>query len=256
MMDAAMDYEIANPHPARTSRSDRWVTASRRPSPIWSTTASPRTRDRSCDLHLGRPNSTATTTRWPAWPSRLPAALWSLRLNCCAWPAEQDRIRGELETAGYTITDILPANGQHLAVLSHDGEDLTPGSHAACPGRGVFFRFYVPLEPVHYRANPDRYRHTFRFRPAAPSVTPAPDRPCPEPAEPDPSRCLVIQRNREWQAAATVRHRWLATHLFARRTAPREVAQFVARQLLTMPDPLRSGLAQAHSAEAFKGHQP
>ena len=33
--------------------------------------------------------------------------------------------------------------------------------------------------------------------------------------------------------------------LFARRTAPREVAPFVARQLLTMPDPLRSGLATA-----------
>jgi len=50
---------------------------------------------------------------------------------------------------------------------------------------------------------------------------------------------------------ATVRHRWLATHLFAARTAPRGAAPFVARPLLTMPDPLRSGLAQAHSPETF-----
>ena len=51
--------------------------------------------------------------------------------------AEQDRIRGELEAAGYTITDILPANGQHLGVLSHDGEDLTPDTHTTCPARGL-----------------------------------------------------------------------------------------------------------------------
>jgi ParB family chromosome partitioning protein len=61
----------------------------------------------------------------------------------------------------------------------------------------------------------------------------------------------VIQGNREWKAAAEVRKRWLAAHLFARRTAPREVAPFVARQLLTMPDPLRTGLAIAHSMVSF-----
>jgi hypothetical protein len=90
------------------------------------------------------------------------------------------------------------------------------------------------------------YGHTLRFRPTASGAAPDPGRPSPEPAEPDPGRRLVVQGNREWQAAATVRHRWLATHLFARRTAPREAAQFVTRQLLAMPEPLRSGLAQAH----------
>jgi hypothetical protein len=44
-----------------------------------------------------------------------------------------------------------------------------------------------------------------------------------------------------------VRKRWLASHLFARRTAPREIAPFIARRLLTMPDPLRQGLSPAHS---------
>ena len=165
--------------------------------------------------------------------------------------AGQDRLRGELEAAGYTITGILPANGQHLGVLSHDGEDLTLEAHAACPGRGVFFRFYAPLDPVHYCANPDMYGHTFRFRPAASGAAADPGRPSPEPAEPDPGRRLVVQGNREWQAAATVRHRWLATHLFVRRTAPREAAQFVTRQLLAMPEPLRSGLAQAHHLKSF-----
>ena len=58
---------------------------------------------------------------------------------------------------------------------------------------------------------------------------------------PLPPRAPRLDKCRE---AAEVRKRWLVS-LFARRTAPREVAPFVARQLLTMPDPLRSGLAAA-----------
>ena len=60
----------------------------------------------------------------------------------------------------------------------------------------------------------------------------------------------MISGNRAWRAAAEVRKRWLAS-LFARRTAPREVAPFVARQLLTMPDPVRSGLAAAPGRVLF-----
>jgi hypothetical protein len=48
-----------------------------------------------------------------------------------------------------------------------------------------------------------------------------------------------------------VRKRWLADVLFARRAAPREVAQFVARQLLAMPEPLRTGLSIAPGRMSF-----
>jgi ParB family chromosome partitioning protein len=48
-----------------------------------------------------------------------------------------------------------------------------------------------------------------------------------------------------------VRKRWLADALFARRSAPREVAAFVARQLLTMPEPLRTGLMIAPGRVGF-----
>jgi len=172
--------------------------------------------------------------------------------------AKHQRIRCELEGAGFAITDILPANGQHLTMLCQDGDDLTPDSHATCPGRGVFFRSYDPLTPVHYCNSPGQYGHTFRYsdqsRPAAAdgtAGTPVPDGGTPDPVDTDPSRRLVIQGNREWKAAAEVRKRWLSTQLFGRRTAPREAAQFVAQQLLTMPDPLRSGLAAAHSMVSF-----
>jgi len=172
--------------------------------------------------------------------------------------AEHQRIRSELEGAGFAITEILPANGQYLTMLCQDGDDLTPDSHAACPGRGVFFRSYDLLTPVHFCTSPGQYGHTFRHvgqsRPAAAdgrAGTPFPDGGTPDPADTDPSPRLVIQGNREWKAAAEVRKRWLATQLFGRRTAPREAAPFVARQLLTMPDPLRSGLAAAHSMVSF-----
>ena len=75
---------------------------------------------------------------------------------------QYQRVRGELEAAGFTITEILPANGQYLTVLSHDGDDLTPDSHATCPGRGVLFRSYDPLTPVHLCTSPGQYGHTFR----------------------------------------------------------------------------------------------
>ena len=164
----------------------------------------------------------------------------------------------ELEAAGYAITEILPPNGQYLSVLHHDGADLTPETHAECPGRGVLFRSWDLLAPVHYCADPGEHGHTFRYAhrehstaAASSPAVPGSDGGVPEPAEPDPGRRLVVQGNRAWKAAAEVRRRWLATQLFGRRTAPREAAQFVARQLLAMPDPLRSGLATAHSLASF-----
>ena len=48
-----------------------------------------------------------------------------------------------------------------------------------------------------------------------------------------------------------MRKRWLADELFARRAAPREAAQFIARQLLAMPEPLRTGLSIAPGRVTF-----
>ncbi len=176
--------------------------------------------------------------------------------------AEHERLRRELDQAGVTVTAALPPAAHPLTGLRHDGEDLTPGTHAGCPGRGAFFRSYDPTTPVHYCADPAGHGHTFRYGDArasangagaVDSLNPAgaPD-PAgqPDPGQPDAARRLVIQGNKAWRAASEVRKRWL-TGLFARRTAPREVASFVARQLLTMADPLRSGLAAAPSRMSF-----
>lgn len=75
----------------------------------------------------------------------------------------------------------------------------------------------------------------------------------------DPARKLVIEGNKAWKAAIEVRKRWLTTEPFARRTAPREAVPFITRQLLSMPDPVRSGLAAAPGSLLFSeitGHYP
>ena len=169
--------------------------------------------------------------------------------------ADHERLRAELDAAGFAVGDYSPAPHQLLTGLTHDGEDLTPEAHASCPGRGVIFRPWDLTSPVHYCSDPATYGHTFRSASTASAAAPGqPDVPDPAgpPADdtPDPSRRIVIQGNKAWAAATEVRRRWLAT-LFARRSAPREVAQFVARQLVRMPEPLRSGLGRAHAQMLF-----
>jgi ParB family chromosome partitioning protein len=171
--------------------------------------------------------------------------------------AEHARLCRELEEAGVTVTDALPPGGQLLAGLCHEGEELTPESHAGCPGRGAFFRSYDLTAPVYYCADPAAHGHVSRH--SEPAAGPGSEGTAGvagpagslEPGPSDAARRLVIQGNKAWKAAGQVRKRWLAGQLFARRTAPREVAQFVAMQLLTMPDPLRSGLAGAPSRPLF-----
>jgi ParB family chromosome partitioning protein len=171
--------------------------------------------------------------------------------------ADHARLRQELEAAGYSVTAALPSGGQPLTVLEHEGAELTPEAHAACPGRGVFFRSYDLTTPVHYCADPATHGHILPHANAVPAAGPAGAADTSRPvgaADRGPSdadRRLVVRGNKAWKAAALVRRRWLAGNLFQRRTAPREVAQFIARQLLTMPDPLRQGLATAHTRDLF-----
>ena len=172
--------------------------------------------------------------------------------------AEHQRIRSELDAAGVPVTDGLPEGAAWLTGLAHDGDDLTAEVHAACPGHGAAFRPWSPLEPSYYCTSPAEYGHVSRWQLSAASSTAsdtgdpvAPGTVGASPA-PDPGRRLVISGNKAWQAAGEVRHRWLAGSLFPRRSVPREAQAFLTRQLLAMPDPLRTGLASASSKALFR----
>jgi ParB family chromosome partitioning protein len=179
--------------------------------------------------------------------------------------AEHERMAGELRSAGYQITDDVPSGGALLSQLRHDGEPLTPEGHATCPGRGAYFPHWDLLTPVHYCASPQEHGHVPLSRSATraaangagvddgdangPAMSSSPGRAAEEP--PSHARRLVIEGNRAWDAAGQVRRRWLADVLFTRRSAPREVAAYAARQLLSMPEPLRAGLAIAPGRTSF-----
>jgi ParB-like chromosome segregation protein Spo0J len=177
--------------------------------------------------------------------------------------ADHDKILGdlaaaELEAVGTPVTVELPDGAVRLTALVHDQDDLTPEAHANCPGRGVFFPTWSRLHPVHYCTDPAAHGHAVRSMLLNPGAAGGPGAEVPDaspvpPADgpPDPGRKLVIEGNKAWKAASEVRKRWLSGTLFARRTAPREAAPFIAGQLLTMPDPLRSGLPGAAGSLLF-----
>lgn len=173
--------------------------------------------------------------------------------------ARHEQLRAELHAGGLTVTDHLPPGALLLTFLTHEGEQLTPESHATCAGRGAYFRDWDLENPVHYCLDPGQYGHQ-----RSQEITPgegalaAPQMPAQVPSTPpaeDPavteSRRRTTEGNRAWRAAAEVRHRWLAGQLLARRAAPREVDVFVAKQLLIMPEPLRRYLSSAHMSTVF-----
>jgi len=173
--------------------------------------------------------------------------------------AARRQLIDELAADGYQIADQFPDLRQLLTYLAHDGQDLTPEAHAACPGRAVHVSAFSPPVLNHYCADPDANGHGSRLPGSSlpdlrgsiddPSAPPAPT-PQPELA-PDPARRLVIDGNKAWTAAAAVRRRWLTGSLLARRTAPKEAMPFISAQFLAMPDPVRNVIARASRSSLF-----
>ena len=174
--------------------------------------------------------------------------------------AEHERLVAQLVADGYAVTEELPPNAFMLHGLQHDGQDLTPETHVTCPGRAVYFDSYSLVQPRHYCTDPEANGHVSRYQ-SAPlpdlsgggtgGTVAARDPKVEDAAVPDPQRKLVIEGNRAWVAARTVRKRWLSDTLLARRTAPKEAMPFVTAQLLTMPRALRDALTRASRTELF-----
>jgi ParB family chromosome partitioning protein len=113
--------------------------------------------------------------------------------------AARQQLITQLAADGYEITDQYPDARLLLTYLTHDGQDLTPETHAACPGRAVHLSSYNPPVVNHFCTDPASHAHTSRFSGSAlpnlseSSTTTGSDgadtRPAPETAPaPDPAR--------------------------------------------------------------------
>lgn len=176
---------------------------------------------------------------------------------------QKAKMVAELEASGITFTEDKPDGAVSLNELLHGEQEMTVEAHGECPGRGAWIGGWANANPNHYCLDPVQYGHVFQSTgtttPAEPS---APAQMSPEAVEEAAKekerakreRKLVVEGNKAWVAAATVRRQWLAD-FFARKTPPRNVAQLVSRfvteQLVTMPEPLRDALGGAPRTRQF-----
>jgi ParB family transcriptional regulator, chromosome partitioning protein len=176
--------------------------------------------------------------------------------------AARQQLITQLTADGYEITDQYPGARLLLTYLTHDGQDLTPETHTACPGRAVHLSSYNPPIVTHFCTDPASHGHTSSLPGTALPDLSGSDTAIADDADtppgqgtdpaPDPARRLVIEGNKAWTAAANVRKRWLAGSLLARRTAPRETMPFVTAQLLEMPSPVRDAITRASRSSLFQ----
>lgn len=156
--------------------------------------------------------------------------------------AAHARAVADLADAGVPVTEDEPAGAVRLARLAGRVEGFDPEQHGDCPGRGAFFYSWRQGQPELYCSTPERHGYT-----PPPAIT------LPQSAttEPDgPSRKVVVEGNRAWMAAATVRQEWLAT-LLARKSAPKPVVRFITRTLNDMPAPVRDKLGTASLSRLY-----
>lgn len=136
-----------------------------------------------------------------------------------------------------------------------DGEEVTAQAHAGCPGHAAFLdeQWLYPGDdgypdpdsdadpddddaavyaavPVYVCLDWARHGHQERYPSSSGRASSAEDKTDEERAAAAAERRRVIEGNRAWDSASTVRRQWLVT-LLARKTAPARAAAFVAGSL-------------------------
>ena len=199
--------------------------------------------------------------------------------------ARRDKLVAELEERGVTVLDeprtarsawprsaltpLPPMMTMRARTARTQGDDadgadqdqeMDPAAHASCPGAVAVLRSWQE-EPSWYCLDPAGYGHASKWQmhtlPTSagdPGSAPDAGSPADSPV-PDPGRKLVIEGNKAWVAAGTVRQRWLAEFL-SRKSPPTGtgglVAQFVTTQILTMPQPLCQALGRIRDHEMYR----
>jgi ParB family chromosome partitioning protein len=119
-----------------------------------------------------------------------------------------------------------------------DGRELTPEAHKDCPGSVVTLTVwgYNPRQVLEnwYCTDPKGNGHKKNRRNGEPGK---------DPEEAAAERRLVIENNKAWRAATTVRQRWLRDALLARKDLPAGAAWFIARAVAAAEHPLTNALS-------------
>jgi ParB family transcriptional regulator, chromosome partitioning protein len=200
---------------------------------------------------------------------------------------ERDRAREDLAASGVPVIDRPLYGSATIPIdrLTHDGEPLTEQSHAACPGHAAYLTVsygHVPTEPpadgesddaddggdgqtwsrifsaCYVCTAPDSYGHVNRY--ASPHPPASTGRQPGGTSEQDKAaRRLVIENNKAWRSAETVRREWLRGFL-TRRTPPKGAATFVAACLAGADHEVSRALdrhhPRAHEILSGAGQQP
>lgn len=131
-----------------------------------------------------------------------------------------------LAAEGVTVADKNPSYENLVSKWAgNDGKELTSRTHRNCPGNVVTLTVWGYPKKVSeswYCTDPKGNGHK-KYR-----NTGEPDK---SPEEAAAERRRVIEGNKAWRAATTVRQRWLRDVLLARKTLPDGAALFIARAI-------------------------
>jgi ParB family chromosome partitioning protein len=131
---------------------------------------------------------------------------------------------------------------RRLDHLRHDGQPLTPESHAACPGHAAYVKRtwgQEKAETVYVCVHPRIHGHTdLNARTPSTAGGAVSD-------EKKAERRTVVANNEAWRSAEKVRRAWLRDFL-TRRTPPKGTAAFLATVLIHDPHALTRACGNGH----------
>ncbi|QUC01875.1 MULTISPECIES: ParB/RepB/Spo0J family partition protein [Cellulosimicrobium] len=142
--------------------------------------------------------------------------------------------------------DYNDAKVQHLARLKPtnddpNGTDLTPEAHAECPGHAAYIAAqWNRVEIVYVCTNWRTHGHADRYG------TTSTQRTGPMSEAEKAERKQVIENNKAWKSAETVRRTWLA-EFAQRKTAPKGAAEYIAHAIATETHTLRRAGERGHT---------
>jgi ParB family chromosome partitioning protein len=136
-------------------------------------------------------------------------------------------LTAQLRAAGVVVIAEPPYDEKvirPLRHLTHDGQPLTPDTHAACPGHAAYVKRswgQEKAEAVYVCVHPRMHGHTDLTTRTAGAMT----------DEQKAERRTVVANNEAWRSPEKVRRAWL-TDFLTRRTPPKGTAGFLAAVLL------------------------